>query len=138
MNNAIDDLEYELVAEGDQGDERWKAKFESVEEVQQVLSRLDAIGKKEDINWEDLIGGHKYFAEISGLQFPPLYGLAGFADLSDDFWHTLDPPKDDDRPMQSFNWSRLYARRNRVEIVETEFVQFFSHLKSLPWIKKLL
>jgi hypothetical protein len=55
---------------------------------------LDAIGKKKDINWEDLIGSHKYFAEISGLQFPPLYDLAGFADLFNDFWHTLVPPKE--------------------------------------------
>ena len=74
-----------------------KQNLKSVKEVQQVLSQLDAIGKKKDINWEDLIGSHKYFAEISGLQFPPLYDLAGFADLSNDFWHTLVPPKDDEQ-----------------------------------------
>ena len=38
MNNARDDLEYELMAEGDQGGEQWKAKFESVKELQLEFS----------------------------------------------------------------------------------------------------
>jgi hypothetical protein len=138
VHNAGEVFKYELIAEGDQGDEQWKAKFESVKEVQQILGQLDAIGRQKDINWYDLIGSHKYFAKITALRFPPLYDLAEFADLSNDFWHTLDPPEDDDRPMQSFNWSRLYVRESGAEIVETEFAQFLSHIKSLPWIKELL
>jgi hypothetical protein len=105
--------------------------------VQQVLGELDVIGKS-NITWEALIGRHKYFEEISSIQFPPLYNLAGFADLSNDFRHVLDPPEDDDKPMQSFNRSRLYVKRNKAEMVESEFAQFFDHLKTLPWIKELL
>ena len=137
MAKPRDNFEYEIVAEGDQGDEQWKPKFDSLKKVQQVLCQLDAIGES-NITWDALIGRHKYFEEISSMQFPPLYNLAEFADLSNDFWHVLDPPEDDDKPMQSFNWSRLYVKSKRAEIVQREFARFFDHLKTLPWIKELL
>jgi hypothetical protein len=131
------ELEYELVAQGDQGDEEWKPQFRSLEEVQRIISQLDAIGENQ-IKWEALIGSCKYFENLRVLQFPPLYDLGGFADLSNDFWHVLDSPEKDDEPMQSFNWSRLYLKRNRADTVKHEFELFWTHLRSMPWLKELL
>jgi hypothetical protein len=41
VSRAPDDVEYELVAERDQGDEQWSAKFGSIRDVQRVLPLPD-------------------------------------------------------------------------------------------------
>jgi hypothetical protein len=51
---------------------------------------------------------------------------------------SLDRARRNLEDMQCFNRSRLYVKRNKAEMVESEFAQFFDHLKTLPWIKELL
>ena len=132
------ELEYDLVAEGDQGDERWNPAFSSIKQVQQIVSRLDEFGSSDKIDWKSFVGNHTYFNLLSQLNFPPLYRLDDFVDLSNDFWQVLDPPENDDAPGQSFNWSRLYLKKAKVVAVKVEFDEFLKHLQSLPWVQEIL
>ena len=132
--------QYELVAEGDETEETFNSKFNSIGKVRRIVGYLDSIGHKGDIKWKELIGNHKYFEPLKELTFPPLYSLSDFYSLSNDFWHDVErrDDDDDDKPGLSANWSRLYLKEDRVDAVNSEFEEFLQHLKSLSWLKEVV
>src|SRR4051812_29402261 len=97
----LDEASWTVVASGDQGYEEWQPKFAAIRDVAEVVGHLDEI--KSPIDLEEITTDFPYFSSLTGLDFPPLYNLGDFEELSSDFLHASSEPVDDTVPGMSFN-----------------------------------
>jgi len=74
VSEARDEYPYELqhvlLAEGDQGDERWEPQFSSIEEGREILCRLDDIGAGQ-VDWNELLVTAIILKDLVDYDFHP-------------------------------------------------------------------
>jgi len=125
------------VAFGDSGDQVfWESGFESLGSVQWILSNLELLGDPKKIDWDLVIGDHHYFDCIKDWDFPPLYHVADFENLFDDFSADVTSGEESELPGGAFDSIELYIRTDKADHIVKLFQEFESHLCSLEPLQK--
>ena len=131
-----DEGEWEVVAAGDQGYERWRPVFSDIERVQEIFYNLDGTDIEVDI--AAVAASRPFFKGLLEMDYPPLCNLRDFELLSSDFLHVEIDPEFDDMPNQSFNESILYIRAEKIDDMISHFRHLRGHLESIEVISDKL
>jgi hypothetical protein len=124
---------WEIVAAGDQGDELWRPRFGTLEDVVRIFEAIDA--EALEVSVAALVEGLPYFEGLAGLEPAEIARAEGFEANLDGFLSFRDDPEHDEYPGGSFNAVRLYVERSRADAIIREFDRLLRRLSSDPTLQ---